>query len=110
MGVRSRREYESDTSAEEQRLATRGIEYYLEQDSLEDLKSYLEALLTLGIAAAEKKRKKSGRTTHYLQNAWAVLIGTTKVAIAFTVLSVAASRFETIVLAMLVLKSFLIEE
>ena len=95
--------YAGDISAEEQRLATRGIESYLEQDSREDLESYLEALLTLGIAAAEKKRKTSGRTTNYLQNAWAVLLGTTKVAIAFTVLSAAASRFETIVLAMLVL-------
>jgi hypothetical protein len=95
--------YAADLTANEKHLVTSGIEGYLEQDSPAELEGYLEALLKQGVATAEKKRKKSGRVRDYLRNAWAVLVGTVKFAIAFAVLSVASSRFETIVLAMLVM-------
>lgn len=90
-------------SAEEARLVISAMETCLEQDCQKKLRNYLETVLIKGVTVAEKERKKQQRGDGYLGHIWAGITGCIKCGIAFGVLSAASSKFENIVLAMLVL-------
>jgi hypothetical protein len=79
------------------------IRSYLLQNRQDELKLYLEDVLGEGIKKAEKTYKKEQRSGGYALHAWALTTGIVKLVIAFGILSVASSRFETIVFAVLVL-------
>lgn len=81
------------------------IQLYLRDDREDELFHYLCDVLVIGLEKADKKQtsKLRGGSFYPVLIAWAILTGLLRVGLAFGVLAVASSKFETIVFALLIL-------
>jgi hypothetical protein len=79
------------------------ITVYIQTDEREALQSFLNDVEQLGCKGANAKRKKDQAARGYVGHAWTALVGLVRLAVVVGVFSVATSRFETIVFALLIL-------
>jgi hypothetical protein len=79
------------------------IEQFLWEGKAEDLNAYLMDVLQLGLERANEKERRKYRKGGYLGYTWQVVTGVFQVGIVLGVFSVAKTRFETIVFALIIL-------
>lgn len=69
----------------------------------ENLQAYLTDVLELGLEKADQKQKREHRKGGYLLYGWSALVGAIKVGIVLGAFSVSKTKFETVVVAFLIL-------
>jgi hypothetical protein len=79
------------------------IQIYLRQDRREELREYLTNVARFGLEKANKKRKQEQRSGGYFGHIWAGSVGLARFMLAIGIFAAAESKFETIVLALLIL-------
>lgn len=87
----------------------RRIEMLLWESRREALQSYLTDVLEVGTEGADKNQKREQRKGGAALYTWAVIVGTIKLGIVLGAFSVSKTRFETVVVALIVLTYQMIE-
>jgi len=85
------------------------VELLLWEGKRDELSAYLKDALELGIEKADQKERRDKRPHGYGLYIWFVLVGLVKVGIVLGAFSVCRTRFETVVVALLILTYQLID-